>query len=88
MNDPKCGDPFMTTENKNFLNECTPNIAKNAAEAFNSASKKLTEFASSIGIGSSDNKAPTINTEFICAKVDFASKKFIKYNFQFISLNQ
>uniref|UniRef100_A0A224XUK9 Putative conserved secreted protein n=1 Tax=Panstrongylus lignarius TaxID=156445 RepID=A0A224XUK9_9HEMI len=71
LTDAKCADPFMTADNNNLLQECTPSIAKEAADVFNSASKKLTDFVSSLGIGSSNNKAPSINTEFICAKVDF-----------------
>nr|BBA30659.1 Pc134, similar to salivary protein MYS2 [Panstrongylus chinai] len=70
LNDAKCADPFMTSDNNNLLQECTPSIAKEAADVFNSATKKLTEMISSLGIGS-NNKAPTIGTEFICAKVDF-----------------
>ncbi|KAK9505213.1 hypothetical protein O3M35_009310 [Rhynocoris fuscipes] len=61
----------MTGENSNFLSECTPDFVKQATDVLNSGLKKFSEITSSLGFG--DNKPSQINTEFICAKVDFTN---------------
>nr|ATU82771.1 secreted Mys2-like protein [Pristhesancus plagipennis] len=48
--DPKCADPFMTGENSNLLVECTPDFVKQASDAINAVSKKVSEFASSLDL--------------------------------------